>query len=141
MHSSLLAFFYNNWREQIKKISRRFSHSTKKMFKPSRFIEGHSLDRIKMTEWKWLKSVNMTEKLTTTNVDMVKFVRYVGCAVCTTLNDVNKKILSGVEMLNVIEETYSSVWKSMKENQECTNGDYSYKWSCLIMCEVQYLLP
>ena len=94
------------------------------MFKPSRFIEGHSLDRIKMTEWKWLKSVNMTEKLTTTNVDMVKFVRYVGCAVCTTLNDVNKKILSGVEMLNVIEETYSSVWKSMKENQECTNGDY-----------------
>ena len=25
--------------------------------------EGYSLDRIKMTKWIWLKSVNMTEKL------------------------------------------------------------------------------
>ena len=31
----------------------------------------------------------------------------------------------GVELLNGIEEIYSSVWKGMKENQECTNGDYS----------------
>ena len=23
-------------------------------------------------------------------------------------------------------ETYSTVWKCMKENQECTNGDYFY---------------
>ena len=31
----------------------------------------------------------------------------------------------GVELLNGMEEIYSSVWKGMKENQECTNGDYS----------------
>ena len=34
-------------------------------------FEGYSLDRIKMTEWIWPKLVNMTEKLTTMNVNMV----------------------------------------------------------------------
>ena len=36
--------------------------------------EGYSLDQIKMTEWIWLKSVNMTKKLTKTNVNMVNLV-------------------------------------------------------------------
>ena len=27
-------------------------------------------------------------------------------------------------MLNAMAEIYSTVWKGMKENQECTNGDY-----------------
>ena len=30
----------------------------------------------------------------------------------------------GVEMSNVIEEICSIMQKSLKENQECTNGDY-----------------
>ena len=33
--------------------------------------EGYSLDWIKMTEWIWPKLVNMTENLTTTNINMV----------------------------------------------------------------------
>ena len=34
--------------------------------------------------------------------------------------------MRGVKMLNAIVETYSTVWKGMKENQECTSGDYSF---------------
>ena len=29
-----------------------------------------------------------------------------------------------VQMLNAMAETYSTVQKGMKENKECTNGDY-----------------
>ena len=38
--------------------------------------------------------------------------------------DVIRDNIMGVVLLNAIEEIYSSVWKGMKENQECTNGDY-----------------
>ena len=30
----------------------------------------------------------------------------------------------GVQMLNAMAETYSTVGKGMKENKQCTNGDY-----------------
>ena len=32
-----------------------------------------------------------------------------------------------VQMLNGMAEIYSTVRKSIKENKECTNGDY---WDC-----------
>ena len=49
-------------------------------------VEGYSLDRIKMTEWIWPKSVNMTEKLTTTNVNMVNLTENITFQSCSKVN-------------------------------------------------------
>ena len=38
--------------------------------------------------------------------------------------DVIRDNSMGVELLNAIEETYSSAWQGTKENQECINGAY-----------------
>ena len=40
------------------------------------------------------------------------------------VKDVTRDNIKGVDLLNAVEETFSSVSKGMKENQECTNGDY-----------------
>ena len=45
---------------------------------------------------------------------------------------VKKLIIGGVQILNAMAEIYSTVWKGTKENQECTNGDYSLNF--WIMC-------
>ena len=53
-------------------------------------IEGYSLDQIKMTEWIWPKLVSMTEKLTTTNINMVNMTKNI--INITTTTNINRWI-------------------------------------------------
>ena len=47
----------------------------------------------------------------------------------------------GVQTLNAIVETYSTVQKVMKENQECTRGDYSAVTSSTVKTMLDQLEP
>ena len=58
------------WEVGLKVIT--FSIScTQKQFCYLINVEECSLDQIKMTEWIWMKFVNMTEKFTTTDINLV----------------------------------------------------------------------
>ena len=56
-------------------LNKMFNHLI--MFLWICFYEGYSLDQIKMTEWIWPKTVNMMEKLTTTNTIMVSLTEII----------------------------------------------------------------
>ena len=67
------------------------------------YFEGYSLDRIKMTKWIWPKSVNMTEKLTRTNINMVNMTKNI--INITTTTNINGWIWPKIESIINITTT------------------------------------
>ena len=63
--------------------------------------QGYSIDRIKMTEWICPKLVNMTEKLTTTNVNMVNLTENI--INITTTTNINGWIWPNISIFGQIQ--------------------------------------
>ena len=70
------------------KISSRIKGQKYRIKRNKEKKEGYSLDRNKMTEWIWPKSVNMIKKLTTTNINMVNMTKNI--INITTTTNINK---------------------------------------------------
>ena len=77
------------------------------------FYEGYLLDRIKMTESRWPKSVNMTEKLTTTYINMVNMTENI-INITTTMNILSEEKIS--ECSRFVNKDVMQSWFNKTDN-------------------------
>ena len=103
-------------------------------------LEGYSLDRIKMTEWIWPKSVNMTENFinitTTPNITMIVIHCKYNSMLIFRAGQLGALVNRAVARVGREGQSpRAQLWEGRKNQERFKLVNYgNWTWSCQLLC-------